>query len=149
MNPINLDNIKQVLNSRQQSEFKQTEPRQKQEDEDRAWDFWEMMTKNFRHTWTSAEGEYPTQHWIQLLALLTPEQVIKGLRELLEWDSSFPPTPIQFRLLCLPKKKSPTGVNSAAYVTYIKPERIESDENVAKRRKVGKSNIDTMKNLFK
>jgi len=147
MKPINLDNIKQVLSSRQQSEFKQNEP--KPEDEDRAWDLWEVMTKLFHHAWTSREREEPTQHWIQLLASLTPEQTSKGLDELLVWESSFPPTVIQFRQLCLPKTNSPTGVNSDAYVTYIPPKRIESDENVAKREKVGRSNLDAMKNLFK
>lgn len=156
MQKIDLTDIQAQINSRQLRESKPSE--QKPLDDEALWNLWEIMTKLFHHAWTSREGEEPTDHWGKLLTELSQDQINSGFDKILDWDSSFPPTVLQFRQLCLPTTISPDGTNSGAYLYIDDPKHplardkarmaLQSDEQISKKRKAGRSALNNMKELF-
>jgi hypothetical protein len=77
------------------------------------------------------------------------------MTELLSWEKDFPPTVIQFRILCLPTTISPDGKNSAAYIGFndeshpeYKAKQLESDEAKGRRKQAGESALGSLKDLF-
>lgn len=64
--------------------------------------FWRRMVELYETKWTSKQGTTPKEGtaWIDLLCVLTEQQIAKGIALLVENDKEWPPTPIEFKNIC-------------------------------------------------
>jgi len=67
--------------------------------------FWKRMAGLYGYAWTKQNGVDPTTEWELCLAGTAPETVKKGIDRMTK-DKAFevfPPNPMQFRSMCLPR----------------------------------------------
>jgi len=75
---------------------------------------WERLTEIYGHKWTSSYGEIPNKTWINGLLFIDPENIKKGLTELLKNKSEWPPSLPEFINLCL-NNNIKHAINSQMY----------------------------------
>lgn len=119
---------------------------------------WERLQEIYGHQLNSQYGETIPESWERLLTEVSPEQIKNGLNNLSSRSDSWPPNAVEFRQLCLPTTISPDGTNSGAYLYIDDPKHplardkarmaLQSDEQISKKRKAGRSALDGMKDLF-
>lgn len=92
---------------------------------------------------------------MRLLTDISPEQISDGLNNLVKRTEEWPPSAIEFRNLCLPKKISPDGKNSTAYIDFkdprhpdYQPPRIENLTQRQRREKAAKDTLTNLKSMF-
>jgi hypothetical protein len=63
----------------------------------------QRMTGLYAHKWTSAYGTEPTPEWRMVASNCTAEMIKRGLDRCVTEFESWPPNPLEFRALCLPR----------------------------------------------
>ena len=63
----------------------------------------QRMTGLYANKWTSAYGTEPTKEWEMVASNCTPEMLKRGVDRCVKEFQSWPPNPLEFRSLCLPR----------------------------------------------
>ena len=161
MDKINQDLINQAISSQSSSaqdlQMKNEKERVKHE---RVMDrLWERMQEIYGHQLNSQYGATIPESWERLLMGVSPDQIKNGLERLATRTDTWPPNAVEFRQLCLPETVSPDGNNSAAYLSfnderhpehkqYSKAKRIEYASTTSKRKQIGKSELQKIKDML-
>ena len=120
---------------------------------------WQRLSEIYGYQLVSQFGTTIPESWAKLLTGITPDQIKTGLENLVHRTDNWPPNSIEFRNLCLPKKISPDGTNTAAYLTFDDPKhpqyehynaqkRLPDEKATTKRRLAGNAALVALKGVL-
>lgn len=89
---------------------------------------WLRMIEIYGNQWATQYGDEPNDAWCRILSDATPDDIARGLNGLVDRKNEWPPNAAEFRKLCQKPTISPTGINSAAYLPYVKPKRASATD---------------------